>query len=118
LENGGGVVLGAFVACLIVGTITTILARYLKLPFAALAFGAVIPMMPGIFVLKLSSGLIEVYRADIDATLTMLTSVVFNGTTVFLIVMAMTLGLIIPKMLIDGWFEARNRKSALPDRWR
>jgi hypothetical protein len=32
--------------------------------------------------------------------------------------MAMTMGLIIPKMLIDGWFEARNRKSALPERWR
>jgi uncharacterized membrane protein YjjB (DUF3815 family) len=118
LENGGGVVLGAFVACLIAGTITAILARYLKLPFAALAFGAVVPMMPGIFVLKLASGLVEVYRADIDATLAMLTSVVFNGTTIFLIVMAMTMGLIIPKMLIDGWFEARNRKSALPERWR
>ena len=118
LENGGGVVLGAFVACLIAGTITAILARYLKLPFAALAFGAVVPMMPGIFVLKLASGLVEVYRADIDATLAMLTSVVFNGTTIFLIVMAMTMGLIIPKMLIDGWFESRNRKSALPERWR
>lgn len=118
LENGGGVVLGAFVACLIAGTVTAILARYLKLPFAALAFGAVVPMMPGIFVLKLASGLIEVYRADVDATLAMLTSVVFNGATIFLIVMAMTLGLIVPKMLIDGWFEARERKSLLPDRWR
>lgn len=118
LENGGGVVLGAFVACLIAGTITAILARYLKLPFAALAFGAVVSMMPGIFVLKLASGLIEVYRADADATLAMLTSVVSNGATIFLIVMAMTMGLIVPKMLIDGWIEARARQSRLPDRWR
>jgi uncharacterized membrane protein YjjP (DUF1212 family) len=116
LENGGGVVLGAFVACLIAGTITAILARYLKLPFAALAFGAVVPMMPGIFVLNFASGLVEVYRADIDATLAMLTSVVFNGTTIFLIVMAMTMGLIVPIILIDSWFEAKHRKSALPKR--
>ena len=115
LKNGGGVVLGAFVACLIAGIITTILARYLKLPFAALAFGAAVPMMPGIFVLKLASGLVKVNRANIDTSLAMLTSVVFNGTTIFLIVMAMTLGLIMPKMLIDDWLGARDRKLALKD---
>ena len=108
IENGGGVVLGAFVACLIAGIITAILARYLKLPFAALAFSAVVSMMPGIFVFKLASALIEVYRAGSDATLTMLTSVVSNGTATFLIVMAMTFGLIVPKMLIDGWIERRH----------
>jgi uncharacterized membrane protein YjjB (DUF3815 family) len=118
LENGGGVVLGAFVACLIAGAITALLARYLKLPFAALAFSAVVSMMPGIFVFKLASGLIEVYRADSDATLAMLTGVVSNGTATLLIVLAMTFGLIVPKMLIDGWFEAWERKSPLPDRSR
>jgi uncharacterized membrane protein YjjP (DUF1212 family) len=111
MENGGGVVLGAFVACLIAGIITAILARYLKLPFAALAFSAVVSMMPGIFVFKLASGLIEVYLAGDSATLPMLTSLVSNGTATFLIVMAMTFGLIVPKMLIDGWLGARNKKS-------
>lgn len=110
LENGGGVVLGAFVACLIAGIITAILARYLKLPFAALAFSAVVSMMPGIFVFKLASGLIDVYLAGSSATLPMLTNVVSNGTATFLIVMAMTFGLIVPKMLIDGWLEARGSK--------
>lgn len=110
MENGGGVVLGAFVACLIAGILTALLARYLKLPFAALAFSAVVSMMPGIFVFKLASGLIEVYRADSEATLAMLTNVVSNGTATFLIVMAMTFGLIMPKMLIDGWLGERARK--------
>jgi len=110
MENGGGVVLGAFVACLIAGIITAMLARYLKLPFAALAFSAVVSMMPGIFVFKLASGLIEVYLAGDSATLPMLTSVVSNGTATFLIVMAMTFGLIVPKMLIDGWLGARDKK--------
>lgn len=109
LENGGGVVLGAFVACLIAGTVTAILARYLKLPFAALAFSAVVSMMPGIFVFKLASSLVEVYLAGNTATLAMLAEVVSNGTATFLIVMAMTFGLIAPKMLIDGWLGARER---------
>jgi uncharacterized membrane protein YjjP (DUF1212 family) len=111
LENGGGVVLGAFVACLIAGIITAILARYLKLPFAALAFSAVVSMMPGIFVFKLASGLIEVYLAGDSATLQMLTNVVSNGTATCLIVMAMTFGLIVPKMLIDGWLGVKENKK-------
>jgi uncharacterized membrane protein YjjB (DUF3815 family) len=112
LENGGGIVLGAFVACLIAGIMTTILARQLKLPFAALAFSAVVSMMPGIFVFKLASGLIEVYLAGSSATLPMLTNVASNGTATLLVVMAMTFGLIVPKMLIDGWFGDREQKSS------
>ena len=115
LENGGGIVFGAFIACLIAGIITALLARYLKLPFAALAFSAVVSMMPGIFVFKFASGLVEVYLTGGEATLPMLTSVVSNGTATFLIVMAMTFGLIMPKMLIDGWLGTRDRKLALKD---
>jgi len=107
LENGGGIVLGSFVACLIAGIITAILARHLKLPFAALAFSAVVSMMPGMYIFKLSSGLVEVYLTASTATLPMLAKVMYNGTATFLIVMAMTLGLIVPKMLIDSWLDKR-----------
>lgn len=103
LDQGQGVVMGAFVACLIAGTVTALLARRLKLPFAALAFCAVVSMMPGIFVFKLASELIGVYLAGDQATLAMLTSLFAHGTATFLIVMVMTFGLIFPKMLIDGW---------------
>jgi uncharacterized membrane protein YjjP (DUF1212 family) len=112
LENGGGIVFGAFVACLIAGITTAILARQLKLPFAALAFSAVVSMMPGIFVFKLASSLLEVYLAGNSATLPMLTNVVSNGTATFLTVLAMTFGLILPKMLIDGWLGEREQKSS------
>ena len=110
LEQGQGVVLGAFIACLIAGTVTALLARKLKLPFAALAFGAVVSMMPGIFVFKLASGLIDVYLAGDQATLTMLTNLFSHGTATFLIDMAMTFGLIFPKMLIDGWLGPDGSK--------
>lgn len=103
LDQGQGVVAGAFVACLIAGTVTAIAARRLKLPFAALAFSAVVSMMPGIFVFKMASGLIDVYLAGSNATLSMLSSLFSHATATFLIVMVMTFGLIFPKMLIDGW---------------
>ncbi|MCD8516473.1 MAG: threonine/serine exporter family protein [Burkholderiaceae bacterium] len=80
----------------------TILARTLKLPFAALAFASVVSMMPGIFVFKFAASLVDIYDAGSEATLTMLLNAVTNGTGAFMIVMAMTFGLIVPKMLIEG----------------
>ena len=112
LEQGQGVVLGAFIACLIAGTVTALLARRLKLPFAALAFSAVVSMMPGIFVFKMASGLIDVYLAGDQATLSMLTNLFAHGTATFLIVMVMTFGLIFPKMLIDGWLGKETCKPS------
>lgn len=111
LESGGGVALGAFVACLLAGTVTALLARFLKLPFAALAFSAVVSMMPGIFLFKFASGVVNVYLAGEATSLSVLTDVVSNGTASLLIVMVMTFGLIFPKMLIDGWLGADDLKQ-------
>ncbi|MCD8504878.1 MAG: threonine/serine exporter family protein [Burkholderiaceae bacterium] len=102
LESGGGVVTATLVACIISGSVMTILARTLKLPFAALAFASVVSMMPGIFVFKFAASLVDIYDAGSEATLTMLLNAVTNGTGAFMIVMAMTFGLIVPKMLIEG----------------
>jgi uncharacterized membrane protein YjjB (DUF3815 family) len=103
LDQGGGVALGAFVACLLAGVMTALLARFLKLPFAALAFSAVVSMMPGIFLFKFANGIVAVYLAGEATSLSTLTDVVSNGTASVLIVMVMTFGLILPKMLIDAW---------------
>lgn len=110
LDQGGGVALGAFVACLLAGMMTALLARFLKLPFAALAFSAVVSMMPGIFLFKFASGVIAVYLAGEATSLAVLTEVVSNGTATLLIVMVMTFGLILPKMLIDGWLGPDDMK--------
>ena len=107
LESGGGVVLGALVACLIAGCAMTVLSRWLKLPFAALAFASVVSMMPGIFVFKFASGLIDVYVAGEQASLQMLSTVVSLGTATLLIVLVMTIGLIVPKMMIEAYADAR-----------
>lgn len=102
LDSGGGVVTATLMACLISGSIMTVLSRKLKLPFAALAFASVVSMMPGIFVFKFAASLIDIYNAGNQAPLPMLLDAVTNGTGAFMIVMAMTFGLIVPKMLIEG----------------
>lgn len=103
LEQGGGVVLGALVACLIAGSAMTLLSRVLRLPFAALAFASVVSMMPGIFIFKFASGLIAVYQAGEGATLAMISTVLSLGTATLLVILVMTLGLIVPKMVIEGY---------------
>jgi uncharacterized membrane protein YjjP (DUF1212 family) len=102
IENGGGIVLGTLIACMIAGTAMTLLSRALKLPFAALAFASVVSMMPGIFIFKFADGLINIYLAGNTATLAMLTEMIGNGIAALLIVLLMTFGLIVPKMLIES----------------
>lgn len=104
IDQGAGLVVGALVACLMAGTIMTLLSHRLKLPFAALAFASVVSMMPGIFVFRFADGLISVYSAGHETTLPMLAAVFSDGTATLLIVLVMTFGLIFPKMLIEGLF--------------
>jgi len=111
IENGGGTALGTLIACMIAGTAMTILARALKLPFAALAFASVVSMMPGIFIFKFADGLINIYLAGDAATLPMLTDMVAHGTAALLIVLVMTFGLIVPKMMIEGMTSKFGRKA-------
>jgi len=112
LENGGGVVSATLAACLVAGVTMTLLAHRLKLPFAALAFASVVSMMPGIFVFKLAASLVDIYNAANQATLAMLLAAVSNATGALMIVLVMTLGLIMPKMLIEGLlFKERSRSG-------
>jgi uncharacterized membrane protein YjjP (DUF1212 family) len=112
LESGGGVVLGALVACLIAGCAMTLISRWLKLPFAALAFASVVSMMPGIFIFKFASGLIDVYVAGEHATLQMLSTVVSLGTATLMVVLVMTIGLIVPKMMIEAYIDSKNHLNS------
>jgi uncharacterized membrane protein YjjP (DUF1212 family) len=56
---GANVAVGALVACTLVGIIFTPVADRLRLPFAAVAFCAVVSMMPGFFIFRLASARLE-----------------------------------------------------------
>lgn len=96
---GGSAPSGALVACIFVSVLTTPVVDRLHLPFAAVAFCAIVSLMPGFFLFNAATGLVELVSIGPGAPAALLTSIVANGATAFLIIMAMTFGLILPRML-------------------
>lgn len=108
---GADAATGALVACVLVGTIGTPVADRLRLPLGAVGFSAVVSMMPGLFLFRAASGLVELVSIRKDASADLLSSVVANGTTAFLIILAMTIGLILPRMLLKRFLPSSSPKQ-------
>jgi hypothetical protein len=108
---------GAFVACILVSVIVTPVVDRLQLPFAAVGFSAVVSMMPGFFLFHAASGLVELVSIGPHAPAALLTSVAVNGTTAFLVILAMTLGLILPRMLFEHFLPAPRMRHGKDVLW-
>jgi uncharacterized membrane protein YjjB (DUF3815 family) len=98
---GGSAPTGALVACMLVSVVATPVVDRLHLPFAAVAFSAVVSLMPGLFLFNAATGLVELVSIGPSAPAALLTSIATSGATAFLIIMAMTFGLILPRMLLE-----------------
>ena len=73
----------------------------LRLPFAALAFSSVVSLIPGVYLFRMSGGLVELVTSGENASTGALSNTVADGTTAMLILLAMAFGLILPKMCIE-----------------
>jgi uncharacterized membrane protein YjjB (DUF3815 family) len=102
---------GAFAACLTVGLILTPVANHWRMPFAAIAFASVVSMVPGVYLFRMVSGLAQmatnggVPPALVSATLS-------DGVVAAIIVLAMCLGLLAPKLALDGLSERAARGTS------
>ena len=107
IEVSDDVVIGAAAACFFAGIVATPLAHKLKLPFAALAFVSVVSLMPGVFLFRMASALIEIYKLGGKSTESILGYAASDAMTTMMICLAIAFGLIIPKLMIDHYFYER-----------
>jgi uncharacterized membrane protein YjjP (DUF1212 family) len=91
---------GAALACFIAGIILTPPARRTHMPFAAIGFAAVVSLMPGVYLFRLTSGLLQLATGS-PAPAGLADVTLGDAVTAAEVIIAMSLGLIIPKLIID-----------------
>jgi uncharacterized membrane protein YjjP (DUF1212 family) len=105
---GFGAAIGTLLACLIVGVILTPVARRRHMPFAAIGFASVVSMMPGILLFRMASGLMQI-AGGAQTSLELISATIADGTAALISILAMSLGLITPKLVIDDLSERSTK---------
>jgi uncharacterized membrane protein YjjB (DUF3815 family) len=112
LALGGGAAAGGFIACLVVGLILAPVAHHRHMPFAAIGFASVVSMMPGVFLFRMASGLLQLVNSA-NATLNLLGATIADGMTAVTIILAMTFGVVAPKIFLDRLPNRVRRSKSL-----
>jgi uncharacterized membrane protein YjjB (DUF3815 family) len=110
LATGFGVGAAALAASLAVGLILIPVTRQRDIPFAAIGFVSIVSMIPGSYLFTMASGLMQIAKGG-TATLELISVTVASGTNALLIILAISLGLVIPKLAFDHLDQRRNVRA-------
>jgi uncharacterized membrane protein YjjB (DUF3815 family) len=108
---GASAATGALVACLIVGLILAPVSRRSRMPFAAIGFASVVSMLPGVFLFRMASGLVQLAGGS-HTTFELISATIANGMTALAIILAMSFGLIVPKLVADQFSDKATQAGA------
>jgi len=107
-DLGVNIALGATIACLLVGLVVAPLSHRLRVPYAAVAFAAVVALVPGVYVFRMINALGELPFGGGQATLL---GAVSDGTTAALVIGGMVIGLALPKHVYSRIISRRRATS-------
>ncbi|MDX1892142.1 threonine/serine exporter family protein [Mycolicibacterium sp. 050158] len=97
------------VSCLIIGALLVPVSHRLRIPFAAIGFASVVAMVPGVFVFRMLSGLVQFASAPSPELLTSLCS---DGAVAVLVIAGLATGLAVP-MHAYAVFSAASDKRRI-----
>jgi uncharacterized membrane protein YjjB (DUF3815 family) len=112
LAAGFGVGAAALAACLVIGAILMPVARLQRLPFAAIGFVTVVSMIPASYLFTMASGTLQIATGQ-DTTLELIGFTLTSGTNAMLVILAISLGLVTPKLVLEYLDERRGRSRLL-----
>ena len=84
------------------------LSRRLKLPFAAVGFASVVSLIPGTFIFRFCSGIVQIEAHAAGTATTMIAGTLADAVAAVMVLLAIVLGLSLPAHLLD---HLRERKS-------
>lgn len=82
------------------------------MPFAAIGFASVVSMIPGVYLFRLASGLVQIASGGHPAP-ELIGATIADGMTAMMIMLAMCFGLVVPKLLIDYFSDAAAQNRSL-----
>ena len=75
-----------------------------------------VSLIPGVFLFRMAGGFVALITLGGKASPDLLVGAIADGTTAILIILAMTFGLILPKMCIEHFYAKLNPRGSRGDR--